>query len=267
VWRVSVLVALAWVSCGVGPTGVTAVCDVEALRCDVICAFPDLTQHCNRCIRRRPMRFGKREDSLTYKPMRFGKREDPMTYKPMRFGKREDPMTYKPMRFGKRSDTSDAVPDLPANKPMRFGKRGSGREASQEEAFQIPVYRKPGLPKSTKMNPNNGNFDSQRGIDSLLLNTLGEMLSNNEYDNEVPAIRPQDAWGTQPDSLKSSTASRSSNLHGYVYPPAAIHSRQRRSDDVVREMVSSLMDLLGLEELPVDPKEYGCHELMNSFLF
>ncbi|ROT71805.1 hypothetical protein C7M84_009855, partial [Penaeus vannamei] len=41
-------------------TASDARCDVEALRCDVICSFPDLTTHCNRCVRRRPMRFGKR---------------------------------------------------------------------------------------------------------------------------------------------------------------------------------------------------------------
>ncbi|KAK3853772.1 hypothetical protein Pcinc_039706 [Petrolisthes cinctipes] len=35
-------------------------CDVDALRCDVICSFPQLEEQCLRCANRRPMRFGKR---------------------------------------------------------------------------------------------------------------------------------------------------------------------------------------------------------------
>ncbi|XP_050724039.1 uncharacterized protein LOC127002269 isoform X2 [Eriocheir sinensis] len=64
-WRMGCLLVgvLAWAAADGGPYSPSSSgplrCDVEALRCDVICSFPDLGLHCSRCARR-PMRFGKR---------------------------------------------------------------------------------------------------------------------------------------------------------------------------------------------------------------
>ncbi|XP_063876385.1 uncharacterized protein LOC135109174 isoform X2 [Scylla paramamosain] len=61
-WRVGWLLVgvWAWSAGGVPrPSPPRPFCDVEALRCDIICSFPDLGFHCSRCARR-PMRFGKR---------------------------------------------------------------------------------------------------------------------------------------------------------------------------------------------------------------
>lgn len=46
---------------------------------------------------------------------------------------------------------------------------------------------------------------------------------------------------------------------------AAARGPTRRKRSTVYEIIESLMELLGLETLPVDPRFYGCHELVLPF--
>ncbi|KAB7505532.1 hypothetical protein Anas_01655 [Armadillidium nasatum] len=91
-------------------------CDIEALRCDVICFFPELSQHCNTCGVRRPMRFGKR--SYSQIPQNL--------------------FIFSEQKNEKISKISDQNPEF-----LKFSNEGSNTEGSKSILLRSPISRSP----------------------------------------------------------------------------------------------------------------------------
>ncbi|RXG55357.1 hypothetical protein Avbf_15078, partial [Armadillidium vulgare] len=91
-------------------------CDIEALRCDVICFFPELSQHCNTCGVRRPMRFGKRNYSQIPQNL----------------------LIFSEHKNEKISKISDQDPEF-----LKFSNEGSNTEGSKSILLRSPISRSP----------------------------------------------------------------------------------------------------------------------------
>ncbi|XP_042881356.1 uncharacterized protein LOC122258997 [Penaeus japonicus] len=218
-------------------TASDARCDVEALRCDVICSFPDLTTHCNRCVRRRPMRFGKRSG---VKPRSFSR---------------------VPKEALAAAPAAATLPRTPPARPkvteaprpfLSRARRPASWDLLEAEYFPTLLLESESQPRTLEEEEEGeGDPDDPQAPGPAI-----------EYEDDLRRKRRRRrrrnaSHGFEDEVLR---AFRSSRLAG-----DAVRALTRRKRSTVYEIIEGLMELLGLETLPVDPRFYGCHELVLPF--
>nr|XP_053650239.1 uncharacterized protein LOC128700810 [Cherax quadricarinatus] len=251
--RVGVVLVLVW-ACWSGIGRVLAnhsQCDVQALRCDVICAFPDLDLHCSRCIRRRPMRFGKRSEVLKTSSDGSLSEQQHDVLKVSSDGSLSEPHGV----LKTSSDGSLSYPNgiLKASSDELFTEPLNTRISSLGQARLHTIKRhdmKSTSASNTKQHTRPAEREKQPAV---LLNCCDDSV-----DMDFTTRRKRRSTSTFFDFIGISR--RSNSGHGTKFPEAM---RIKRSE--AHEVVEGLMELLGLEELPVDPRIYGCHELLPVF--
>ncbi|XP_066940320.1 uncharacterized protein [Macrobrachium rosenbergii] len=276
-------------------------CDVEGLRCEIICSFPDLTLHCTRCLNRRPMRFGKRSK-------RSSKRKEEFPEYPAAWGLSFGDLEESPLRQLYDSDdtssnaeritggwrpeskmgleTTDAkgfIPDdiTEGKYPRKYtfppghqrNKRKQRRDFPgsfpypyPETSFhgQLPdstltvwsslneelMQHKQGFTKAKSSSDDNVNRLTSKGY-----NTLSPVLRG--FSSMTP--RALEAFAQKFERSPFSLNRKEKRITGTPKGYFQIAKRSKRS---VQEVMEDLMFLLGLEELPVDPRLYGCQEVI-----
>ncbi|KAK8732713.1 hypothetical protein OTU49_006890 [Cherax quadricarinatus] len=298
--RVGVVLVLVW-ACWSGIGRVLAnhsQCDVQALRCDVICAFPDLDLHCSRCIRRRPMRFGKRSEVLKTSSDGSLSEQQHDVLKVSSDGSLSEPHGV----LKTSSDGSLSYPNgiLKASSDELFTEPLNTRISSLGQARLHTIKRhdmKSTSASNTKQHTRPAEREKQPAVllnaglshfvnkiwNHSIKKTVAPRHSRDSYNTDLLHGRyphdQQDKLGLNSDDSvdmdfttrrkRRSTSTffdfigisrRSNSGHGTKFPEAM---RIKRSE--AHEVVEGLMELLGLEELPVDPRIYGCHELLPVF--
>ncbi|XP_037799440.1 uncharacterized protein LOC119594476 [Penaeus monodon] len=207
-------------------TASDARCDVEALRCDVICSFPDLTTHCNRCVRRRPMRFGKRSGGKTSAFSRVP--TEALSAAPA-----ASTLPRTPLAFPK------------ATEAPRIFLSEAQRPASLDRLEAEPKY-----------------------LSALILTPEARPRVLEDFEGAGPGIEYEDDLRRRRRRRNASQRLEDAAPRSFRRPRlsgGAARGLQRRKRSTVYEIIESLMELLGLETLPVDPRFYGCHELVLPF--
>ncbi|XP_045614536.1 uncharacterized protein [Procambarus clarkii] len=258
VGRAGVVLVLAW-ACWAGIGRVLAnhsQCDVQALRCDVICSFPDLDLHCSRCIRRRPMRFGKRSrrvlqelsDGPSGEPLAEGLSSQGSTS--LRTTNTHDrkstsAITTEPKERAARRGRQDvrALSAGPSHLFSRILWNDSVRKTDAQRELRESYSSDP----NTRPHPTGWRQNLDFNVDDYV----------DMEEHRTSRRRRGNTYSTLSDSVGSSSSSEESHSGRSMRLPAT--RRTKRSE--VLEVVEGLMDMLGLEELPVDPTLYGCHEL------
>ncbi|XP_064112681.1 uncharacterized protein LOC135219664 isoform X2 [Macrobrachium nipponense] len=277
-------------------------CDVEGLRCEIICSFPDLTLHCTRCLNRRPMRFGKRSKRSSKRKEEFP--EYPAAWELPFANLEESPLRqlydsddtssmaeripggWRPeSKMGlETTEVKGLIPDhIPKGKyPRKYtflsdhqrNKRKQHRDFPGRFPFPYPqtsfhgqlpdtistvwsslneklVQHKQGFTKAKSSSDDNENRFTRKGY----ANTLSPVMRG--FSSLTPrALEALDQkFEGSPFSLNRKEKRITDTPKGY-FP---IAKRSKRS---VQEVMEDLMFLLGLEELPVDPRLYGCQEVI-----
>ncbi|XP_071515550.1 uncharacterized protein [Panulirus ornatus] len=232
-----------------------AKCDVEALRCDVICSFPDLDLHCSRCIRRRPMRFGKRS------------------------GEAADPLEEAQLG-GTLLTRISSVGSRPLYRTRSHKKSTSATSRAQTKRASAGMRAEH---DSRPLNAGLHLFSKVLWNDAITKDVLSRKLLQQSHDSEVQSgLYPRGLSGDLPpraddseDVAKLRLSRRSVRNTSLMSEEDAgmatgsgpsrlrrfpVFRKFKRSG--VHDVIEGLMELLGLEELPVDPTLYGCHELL-----
>ncbi|XP_068217306.1 uncharacterized protein [Palaemon carinicauda] len=275
-------------------------CDVDGLRCEVICSFPDLTLQCTRCLNRRPMRFGKRSKRSTKIRNEFpdlsatlGQFSVDLDDFPLRDFYDPDEESSMAVRMTS-SWSPELKRDLETNEGKKFTpdlirvrKKSTFQQEQQEEkrkrhrdfSRNFPYYYSgvtlPGqLPENVPASWSSMNEQltqhpykfiqrrANRNINEKRLTTQGYADTQSSVLQGFSSLTPQgfeeardQKFERDPFPLNEKWKRITGTRKGY-FPTA------KRSKRSVQEVIEDLMILLGLEELPVDPKLYGCQEVI-----
>ncbi|XP_076031195.1 uncharacterized protein LOC143019447 [Oratosquilla oratoria] len=263
------------------------VCDLEALRCDIICAFESLAVPCQRCGQRRPMRFGKRGMDVRKRPgdAKRGpwktKRHSSLDESQEAIGNEADraQTSYLDPALGQEAGTvgearlrtkgrarqqsglfatkSPLLKELLANASSFFIPQMRQEEEEKEEED----YRRPHNHRShanLRITPE-GLFGGDAPRDEEKFDYVDTLGYDFERRNDL-----DDASVAQPPSAFSvSRVKRQSGRSPTGGAPGPL--RRVRRYFSARDMVEGLLELLGLEKLPIDPRIYGCHHLFDQY--
>nr|QBX89035.1 CCRfamide [Nephrops norvegicus] len=251
--RVGVVVVVmgAWLAGGGQVLANYSQCDVQALRCDVICAFPDLGLHCSRCIRRRPMRFGKRseEPARTLSEAATGSPLVAIISHPgpthLQKTKSQDPgqsgLASTTVQYKRTSRVHDAARPVVSSSLRQLINKVLWNEYTARKTLTSGDREQEA--HSSQLGRYVSDLQSERGPD---------------YDDSTE--------GVEYVSFRRSRRSPHHTLDnlgsGGVQSDGRFPVERRSKRSGVHEVIEGLMDLLGLDELPVDPTLYGCHELL-----